>query len=78
MYSLIGSLIREESEEIMLAKSVLYPFRIFFGPSYLHLYAIKKEEKARWVQALKEAIGYSNLSDYYELRVRIVGYEKHA
>ncbi len=68
MYSLIGCLIREEMEELMQSKMVLYPFRLFFGPHQVQLYALKLEERARWVAAIKEAIGYSNLSDYYELK----------
>jgi len=69
MFSLTGSLVREELAEIMQKKLPLYPLRIFFGPSQLLLYAIKLEERAKWVKAIKEAIGYSNLSDYYEMKV---------
>ncbi len=69
MYSLTGSFVREELAEIMQKKLPLYPLRIYFGPTQLVLYAIKKEECDKWVKALKEAIGYSNLSDYYELKV---------
>lgn len=68
MFSLAGSLIREEIEELMQQKLVLYPFKIHFGPNQLVLYALKKEERAKWVQTLKEAIGYSNLSDYYDMK----------
>jgi len=68
MYSLTGSFVREELAEIMQKKLPLYPLRLFFGPTQLVLYAIKKEECEKWVNALKEAIGYSNLSDYYELK----------
>ncbi|MDR3582291.1 MAG: hypothetical protein P4L67_03395 [Candidatus Pacebacteria bacterium] len=32
-------------------------------------YALKKDEKTAWMKALKEAIGYSNLYDFYELKV---------
>lgn len=69
MYSLIGSMIREEVEELMQAKMVLYPFKFFFGPNQLQLYALKREERDTWMTMIKEAIGYSNLSDYYELKV---------
>jgi len=69
MYSLSGCLIREELEEIMQTKTVLYPLKIFFGPNTLQLYALKKEERIKWVQVMKEAIGYANLSDYYEMKV---------
>jgi len=32
-------------------------------------YAIHKNEKLGWVRAFKEAIGYSNLYDYYNITV---------
>jgi hypothetical protein len=32
-------------------------------------YCSKKEEKAGWMKALKIAIGYTNLYDFYELKV---------
>ncbi len=69
IHSLVGGLIREEGEHLMLSKHVLYPFKIILGASFLTLYAIRKEEKDKWVQAIKEAIGYSNLSDFYDLKV---------
>jgi len=69
IYSLIGSLINENVEEIFVTKFVLFAFKIFFGSTVVQLFAIKKEEKAKWVKALKAAVGYSNLSDFYDLKV---------
>ncbi len=73
MYPLIGGLIRDEKESVVHSQHTLFPFKIFFGNSLLHLYATKKEEKERWVQSIKEAIGYSDLKDYYDLQVTFWG-----
>lgn len=69
MYSLIGSFIKEELQEIMDGKRVMAPFVLFFGANRLKLYALKKEEQEKWINALKDAIGYTKLTDYYELKV---------
>ena len=69
MYSLIGSFIKEEMEELFQGKLVLYPFSIVFGETKIRLYAFKKEEKASWLNAFKEALNYSSLSDYYDIKV---------
>ena len=67
MYSLAGSYVKQELADIVQKKLPLYPLKIYFGPSQWTLFAIKKEESDKWAKALKDAIGYSNLSDYYEL-----------
>lgn len=72
MYSLAGSLVREELEEIMQSKVVLYPLKIFFGPNHIRVYALKKDERTKWINILKEAIGYSNLSEFYDMKVHFL------
>ncbi len=69
MFSLTGSFVREELAEIVQDKLPLYPFRLFFGPNQMLLYSIKREDMAKWVKELKSSIGYSNLSDFYEMKV---------
>jgi hypothetical protein len=71
IYSLAGCYLREELEEMMENKKNLYPFIIYFGASNLRLYAIKKEERSKWMQVLKEASGYINMKDFYDLKVDI-------
>ncbi len=68
MYSLTGSFIRVELPELVQEKLALYPFRLFFGHSQMVLYALKREEMMKWVNALKEALGYTNLSDFYDMK----------
>ena len=69
LYSLVGTLVREEMEELSIARRALYPFTIFFGPNSVRFYALKKEEQLKWTDALKEAIGYSHLSEFYTVKV---------
>lgn len=69
MHSLAGTFIKEELEEIFDKKTILFPFSLCFLHNKKTLYAIKKDEKVGWVKALKEAIGYSSLYDFYELKV---------
>ena len=72
MHILVGSYIKEELEEIMDKRNVLYPFSIYTGKKIRTYYAATMPEKAKWVIAIKEAIGYSNLFDYYEIGVNYI------
>lgn len=69
MYSLTSTFIKEELEDIFDKKTVLYPFSLYFLHNKKTFYAFKKEDKIAWIKYLKQAIGYSNLYDYYELKV---------
>ena len=69
MHSLAGTFIKDELEDIFDKKTVLYPFSLYFMHNKKTFYALKKDEKVSWMKALKEAIGYSSLYDYYELKV---------
>eukprot|EP00826_Nyctotherus_ovalis_P063776 TRINITY_DN9353_c0_g2_i2.p1 TRINITY_DN9353_c0_g2~~TRINITY_DN9353_c0_g2_i2.p1 ORF type:complete len:309 (+),score=103.71 TRINITY_DN9353_c0_g2_i2:1413-2339(+) len=68
MLSLAGTFIKEELEEIADKKTALFPFSICFVKKKTTFYTVKKNEREEWVKYLKEAIGYSNLHDYYELK----------
>jgi len=35
----------------------------------MRLYTLKKEEKDGWIKAIKDAVGYSNLTDFYTIGV---------
>ena len=69
IYPLIGSLINDNFEDLVVTKFRMYTFELITGHSKIRLYTLKKEEKDKWVQYLKEAIGYSNLTDFYVLDV---------
>ena len=67
MYSLTGCYIKDEKPEQIQKNLFMYPLLISFGSSKLVLYAVKPEEQKSWTQSLKKAIGYSDLTDFYEL-----------
>jgi hypothetical protein len=71
-HSLIGTFVKEELEEIFDKRTVLFPFSLNFLHNKITFHAIKKDEKNGWIKALKDALGYANLYDYYELKVCLI------
>jgi len=69
MHSLVGTYVKDEAEEQVPGKSVkLYPFRLIFPPNKSRQYfLISKEDRDRWVNAIKDSIGYSTVEDFYEI-----------
>lgn len=69
MHSLVGVYVKEQKEETLEGGVTLYPFKLFFpgnkGRSY---YLIVKEERDNWIKAIKNAIGYANMDDFYEIK----------
>ena len=45
----------------------LYPFTLVFPNKKRTFYMIKEEDRDNWVKTLKEAIGYTDFFDYYEV-----------
>lgn len=68
MTSLQGTVIKEELEEIIDAKTVLHPFSIYIGNKGKTYYALKKDEKTKWLKSIREAIGCYSFSDYYDMK----------
>lgn len=67
MHNLIGVFIKDEPEEYLDSTTVLYPFSLIFpGNKPRVYYLLNKEDKQKWMEAIKKVIGYSNLLDYYE------------
>lgn len=66
MRALSGVYIKDEPEELSESNEPLYPFMLIFPNKRRIYYFYKKEEKAKWMEAIKESIGYSNLFDFYE------------
>ena len=60
---------RDELEEILQPKLLFYPISFLFGENKIKLYALKKEEKYSWLTALREALNYASLSDFYDIKV---------
>lgn len=69
MHNLIGVFIKDEEEEHLDSQTTLYPFKLIFPPSKARVYYLQtKEEKEKWIRAIKKVIGYSNLFDYYDVK----------
>jgi len=47
----------------------LYPFKLIFpGNKSRSYYLLTKEDKEKWMIAIKKVIGYSNLFDFYDIK----------
>ena len=69
MNSLVGVFIKDEIEEMIDSTTLLYPFKLIFPPNKQRTYYLRnKEEKDKWVEAIKKCIGYSSMFDYYEIK----------
>lgn len=67
MQSIAGVFIKSEMEETQDDNSVLHPFMLIFPNKRRIYYLETKEERDQWVERIKQAIGYSNLHDFYDL-----------
>lgn len=72
LHSLKGSFVRKELEEIVDKNTILYPFTLIMGEMKLTLYSLSKDDRESWNSALKGVLGYTSLTDYYEVRVQIL------
>ena len=70
MYNIHGLFVREELEEV-LEKKVYYPFTLSQRKKGRTFYAASKEDREMWSEAIKKAIGYANIFDYYDIQVYI-------
>lgn len=69
MHSLVGVYIREEREEVLENNTTLYPFKLIFPPNKgRSYYLLSKDERDNWVRVIKNAIGYSSIEDFYEIK----------
>jgi hypothetical protein len=70
MHSLVGAYIREDKEELLdNGTTIVYPFKLIFPPNKGRTYyLLSKEERDSWVKVIKNAIGYSSLEDFYDIK----------
>ena len=69
MHNLVGVFIKDEPEEYLDSTTVLYPFSLIFpGNKPRTYYSLNKEDKEKWMTAIKKIIGYSNMFDFYEVK----------
>ena len=69
MHSLIGVFVKSEKEEALEGtSSLIYPFKIIFPVNKVRVfYCRNRDDRSKWLQNLKTAIGYSSIEDYYEI-----------
>lgn len=69
MHNLVGVFIKDEPEEHLDDQTVLFPFTLIFPPSKARTYYLQTlDEKLRWIKAIKKVIGYSSLTDFYDIK----------
>jgi len=72
MRNLAGYFIKEESTERFEDRTLAYCFTLVHGNTVKRKYmCASKDEYEKWCKVIKESIGYSNLSSYYEMKVRV-------
>jgi hypothetical protein len=73
MHSLVGVFINSESDEVIHHNSkttTFYPFKLIFPPNKCRTYyLLTRGQRDKWVEVIKDAIGYANLEDFYEIKV---------
>ena len=68
MHCLVGTFIKEFAQEKAGEHGSFWPIKITLPPNKSRvLYFRTQHEQAKWGEILKEAIGYANLFDYYEV-----------
>lgn len=70
MHNLTGVFI-EEGEKANLEGMDLYSFNVVYPKKSRLYYVEKKEEFLVWMEKMKRAIGYSSLTDKYEVRQKL-------
>lgn len=68
MLNLVGVFLKEEPEEILEKTLTIYPLSLIFPNKTRTFYLKTAEERDKWLTHLKEAVGYSSLFDYYEVK----------
>lgn len=67
MYTLTNVFLREEEPEPYDDSNYVYSFTLIFVSKERRFYCLKKEDYTVWVAKIKQAIGYYNISSYYDI-----------
>ena len=69
MHSLVGIFIKSEKEETLEGSTTtIYPFKIIFPINKVRVfYCRNRDDRSKWVQHLKTAVGYSSIEDFYDI-----------
>ena len=68
MVNLISVFLRVDPEEPLDKKNTLYPFSLIFPNKERTFYLLSSEERDKWMEQIKKAIGYESLVDFYEVK----------
>lgn len=68
MINLVGIFIKEEPDEALDRKNILYPFTLISVNKQRTFYLLDKAKRDEWVAVIKKAIGYANLFDFYDVK----------
>ncbi|MDR3548987.1 MAG: protein kinase [Candidatus Pacebacteria bacterium] len=69
MLSLPGCFFRDEPPELIdHGKQMLYPFTLWMGEESTKLYALKPEDKAKWLDTIRRVLGADCVTDYYDIK----------
>lgn len=72
MRNMSGYFIKEEPTERFEDRTLAYCFTLVHGNAKKRKYmCTSKEEYEKWCEVIKQSIGYSNLSSYYEMKVKL-------
>ena len=68
MNSLNGVFVSDEPIEKLDSKTELYPFKLVYPGNKERVYYLQGEqEKAAWVEKIKEVIGYCDVQKFYKI-----------
>jgi hypothetical protein len=69
MHSLVGIFIKSEKEEQLEGSSTtIYPFKVIFPINKVRVfYCRNRDDRSKWLQYLKAAVGYSSIEDFYDI-----------
>jgi len=68
MHNLSGVFVKEEKPEVINGVT-FYPFSVMYPKKNRTYYCEKNDECKGWVQSIRKATGYLNLTDIYEVKV---------
>lgn len=71
MHNLSGVFIEEPKEKVNIEGNDYYTFSIIYPKKTRIYYVDNKEDYERWINSIKKAIGYSNLTDNYEVKQKL-------
>jgi hypothetical protein len=66
MHNLSGCFVKENGEK-KIGEDIYYSFTVQFSRKTRNYYCLKIENSKKWINELKESIGYKSFFDYYEM-----------